>query len=153
MPTYQTETKSKLTSNMNLTETKLKQKIYKILDKDFPGHWRRKISSQFSAGALDLVIIRGKSIWLELKILPRLLTSLQKKEIEKIQAAGGNAYCLTAKQDGSTFYLWDLKEILEFTNLETLLKEALLPKIDSHQVDRYTNMLLSQMVDYTGKEK
>jgi hypothetical protein len=106
-----------------ITETQLKQRIYRVLDDHFPEAYRRKLSDRFAAGVLDLYILyKGKSVWLELKVWPNVLTALQVRELQKIQAAGGAAYSLTYVSKDGTYQIWGLV----YTDLLTLLKEVLL---------------------------
>ena len=111
-----------------LTETQLKQKIYKVLDKDFPGHYRRKFAGQFVSGCLDLVIIyRGKTVWIELKCAPREKTPLQDREMKKINFAGNLACCITACKNSIVLdTYWKDGEVIEYSNLTDLLKGVLL---------------------------
>jgi len=105
-----------------LTETNLKQAIYKVLDKYFPGHYRRKFSGQFLAGCLDMVIIyQGRTVWLELKIYPNHLTPIQQNEIDKIRKSGGLAFCLVAKDDLTCFMLIDDRVMEATVNVIDLL--------------------------------
>ena len=109
------------------TETHLKKLLYKTL-KPFLNCYHRKLSNPFRAGILDFYILfEGRSVWLELKILPNKLTPLQKNEIQAIQRAGGFAYGVFAEPDLSAFYLYRKDfDIIEYGDLITLLKGVLL---------------------------
>jgi hypothetical protein len=109
----------------HFNETQFKQKIYYILRKS-PEIYFRKLSTPFRAGILDLFICKaGKCTWLELKVLPNSATPLQNKEIEAIQQAGGNAYCLSAKPDGGYYLSKSDFDAVEYASLEKLLEEVL----------------------------
>ncbi len=87
------------------TETQFKQQIQKILLKEYPGIYYRKLSDRFRPGILDTVICwQGRTIWIENKVLPNLPTPLQLNEIKAIKAAGGEAYVLFASD--SHYQLW-----------------------------------------------
>lgn len=112
---------------MPFTETHLKRRIYKALE-PFTNCYHRKVSDRFHAGILDLFIcFQGRSVWLELKILPNKLTPLQKQELQAIQRAGGLAYGVFAESDLSAFYLYISDyDIVEYGDLHSLLKGVLL---------------------------
>ena len=113
-------------NNTPHNETHLKKAIYKAL---IPFDcFRRKLSSPFRAGILDLIICyQGRTVWIENKILPNQLSLLQKNEIKEIKRAGGLAYGIFAESDFSAFYLYkDEFNIVEYGNLTDLLKAILL---------------------------
>lgn len=116
-----------LNTTTHYTETHLKKKLYQALQ-SFPNCYRRKLSNPFRAGILDFYVLwQGKSVWLELKIIPNKLTPLQKKEIQEIRSAGGLAYGVFAEPNLSAFYLYKEDfDTVEYGSLTDLLKAVLL---------------------------
>ena len=88
-----------------MTETQLKDKVLRMIKKDFPQIWVTKIDSRTISGLPDLILcvpdkqLIGRLFAIELKVSKNTTTKLQNYVLQRINLAGGiTAVCQSVEE-------------------------------------------------------
>jgi hypothetical protein len=85
---------------MELSETRLKEKVLAMLKKEFPDAWVYKTSDRWKSGIPDILVCKeGRFFAAELKVGNNKATRLQLYVLKQIHRAGGRgAVCRSVDQ-------------------------------------------------------
>lgn len=89
-----------------MKETELKNKVIRMLRREFPDAWFFKASDKFTAGIPDIIgCYQSRMFGIELKVPPNKVTQLQLYELNRIVFSGGIA--------GVCYSVDDVKKLLK----------------------------------------